>query len=414
VVNRIVVPKDDFASDLRYARERSGKSYARQLWETLRLMAGPGLLSPWDYHRYRLWDDAIPWERKREFIGDNSHGWFIHRVSAPEQEPLMRDKVTAGEILRRGGIPVPRLLAVFHPKRELEGTLVLRSADQLAAFLREKVEYPFFYKPVTGNMSAGAGLALSYDRQADAMVRQGDEPLSVADFARSVEEHCSRDSPGAHRRPDQGYLFQGLETNHPAIAEICGPTLATFRIYVIADDRGPRIHCISWKIPGPESPADNFYREGNFYADVDERTGVVRRALRGAGSRLQVFDHNPNNGKTIAGFQIPCFDELCEAVLRGAALFPGSRYAGWDAAVTPRGPIVVEANYGSAFVLGQLSTGRGFLTPEFREYARRAKKLNTSRGFLWPVSWNRDESIWRLSGIAKLAKSLISRGAGAS
>lgn len=403
---RIIKHKDDLLADLRYGREQSGKSYIAQILEAVRLMAGPGHLSPWDYHRYRLWDPALSWEQKREYIGDNNHGWLVHQVSSSDQESVMRDKFAAEQILRSGGVPMPRLQALYHPDREIEGTPVLRSGDELATFLRESIEYPFFYKPVTSNMSVGAGLARSYDSATDSIQRHGDPPVEVEEFAKGIAEYCRGRSSGSHRQPASGYLLQSVATNHPEIAELCGPTLATFRIYVITDDRGARIDRLSWKIPGPDSPADNFYREGNFYADVDPETGIVRRTLRGEGRRLEIFDHNPNNGKRMAGFQVPHFKQLCETVVRGAALFPGARYQGWDAAVANDGPLIVEANYGAALVLGQLSMGRGFLTPEFRDFVRRAKALNKNRSFAWPVSWSRHESIWRLNGILPLLKSL--------
>gem|GEM_PF-7043767 len=87
------------------------------------------------------------------------------------------------------------------------------------------------------------------------------------------------------------------------------------------------------------------------------------------------------------------------------------RYRLWDDAVTADGPLVIEANFGSTFTLRQLSEGRGLLTPEFREFVRRATELNVGRGLLWPISWDRDESIWRLSGLAKLARSVFTGGA---
>jgi len=413
-MSAIAKPENDYLRDLRYARAQSGKSYPRQIWETLRLMAGPGHVSPWCYYNYRLWDDALSWEQKREFIGQNVHDWLLFNVSSSQSESLLRDKVAADGALRRAGFRTPPILALFHPDRELEETPVLRSAGELADFLRNEIEYPFFYKPVTGNGSFGVGLARSLDRRADVIERLGDPAISVAEFAREIEESGNRPDSGAYRQPHRGYLFQSVVTNHPAIAERCGPTVATFRFYVITDDRPPRVPAVNWKLPGPDSPADNSMRRGNLYAHVDLHSGEVLRVKRGRGARLEQFDQNPYTGKQMRGFRVPHFQAALETARRGSTLFPGARYQGWDIAVDSDGPIVIEANYGAGFDQAQLSTGRGLLTPEFREYVRRARKLNTGRRFLWPVSWNRDESIWRLNEIVKLTKSLIHRGKRAS
>jgi len=403
----VVKPPNNYLGDLRYAREQSGKSYPRQIWETLRLMAGPGHISPWAYYSLRLWDPAISWEHKQEFLGENMHDWLLRNVSSRESEDLLRDKIAADEALCQAGFRTPRLLALYHADRRLESTPVLRTAGDLAAFLRDEMEYPFFYKPVTNNGSVGAGLAQSIDRDADVIERLGDPPIAVDDFAREIDAQGRQSARGEHDRPDHGYLFQAVATNHPAISELCGPTLGTFRVYVVWDDRPPRVAALNWKMPGPDSPADNSFRQGTLYVHVDLDTGEVVRVRRGRGARLEEFDENPYTGRRMTGFRVPHFHEILEIARSGAALFPGARYQGWDIGIDADGPIVIEANYGSGFDQAQISTGRGLLTPEFRDFVRRAKRLNVDRGFLWPVSWNRLESIWRLKGVADVAKSFL-------
>ena len=40
---------------------------------------------------------------------------------------------------------------------------------------------------------------------------------------------------------------------------------------------------------------------------------------------------------------MPYFKEACEEVLKGIKIIP-DRFIGWDVAITPNGPIIVEAN----------------------------------------------------------------------
>jgi len=397
-----------FLTELRQARNTGGKSYLAQLAEIAGLVLGPGHLSPWDYHVYRLWDDSLSWSQKREFIGNNSHGWIMHHVSAPQSGGEMRDKVAAAKISADNAIASPKLQAVYHPTRELADTPVLRNPSELGDFVRTRAAYPFFFKPVTAHVSTGAGLAVSFAPEADQLVLLGGETLGVDDFVRQVSDYCASEK----RKllvPEAGFMLQEVVVQHQEISERCGPTIATLRVCVGIDDRGPHIFSSPWKIPAPGNAADNFYRSGNLLADVDPESGEVGRVIRGIGARLEVFDHNPYTDRRLSGWRLPHFDQLRATVLRGAALFPDVRLQGWDVGIGPDGPVVIEANFGTTFRLSQHASGRGLGTSSFREYVRRATLQNAGRSRAWPISWSRPESIWRLKGLQHLVQSLTKR-----
>ena len=45
------------------------------------------------------------------------------------------------------------------------------------------------------------------------------------------------------------------------------------------------------------------------------------------------------------GFQLPCWAQISASVLRGMELVPSLGYVGWDVAVGPEGPELIEGNY---------------------------------------------------------------------
>ena len=53
-----------------------------------------------------------------------------------------------------------------------------------------------------------------------------------------------------------------------------------------------------------------------------------------------------------------------------AQYFSGLKFQSWDIGLTDQGPVVVELNPGSSFILPQLAEGRGFLTDDFLEFLR--------------------------------------------
>jgi hypothetical protein len=75
---------------------------------------------------------------------------------------------------------------------------------------------------------------------------------------------------------------------------------------------------------------------GNADAEVDVSTG----ALNGS------FGTPVPGIEAIAGETLPDWEAACELVRRGARLMMPQRSFGWDVALTPHGPVLVEANRG--------------------------------------------------------------------
>lgn len=81
---------------------------------------------------------------------------------------------------------------------------------------------------------------------------------------------------------------------------------------------------------------------GGLFAAVDVSTGVVTTPAVDGDLNRYVF--HPSSGKQIVGFQIPFWNEIIEFVEMAFQVYPKCPYIGWDIAVTPKGPVLVEAN----------------------------------------------------------------------
>jgi len=363
-------------------------------------------LAPWDYYGYHLYDDERHTAAsKREFIGDNRCRQITVQVSDKTWWGVLEDKLLAAAVLKAHGVPNPQITAVYHPVRNYAAPAVLRSAEELIEHFRRRMSYPCFGKLVTGLKSNGASLVEAYDESSDCLCLAGRRQVGVTDFAKRVVDYCSTRGAEAFD-PSAGYLFQEVVRQHPAIRERCGERLGTVRLYVGVDNSGPIIFAATWKIAAPQNIADNFWRPGNLLAALDVQTGEVQRVTRGLGIELEVLEESPYTGQRLVGFRLPYFDELRRLVLHGAMLFPKIRLQGWDVAIGPDGPVVVEINNGSSFWLCQMASGRGLLTPEFREFLREASALNQharrsgSRFQNTPI-------LWRLKGVGRFLAGLF-------
>ena len=139
--------------------------------------------------------------------------------------------------------------------------------------------------------------------------------------------------------------------NHPRITALTGiNTLQTVRVITVATRRSEpgEIILANWRIAGSESVVDNFDygRGGNLIADIDIANGEIRQVV---GSRLnrqgiEKIDKHPLTGISIKGFTLPHWEEVRRAVTNGTVHFAPLRLIGWDVALTPDGPMLIEAN----------------------------------------------------------------------
>jgi hypothetical protein len=138
---------------------------------------------------------------------------------------------------------------------------------------------------------------------------------------------------------------------HERLAAIYPGTTNTMRVITFRDvDTGePFVAFASHRFGTTQSvPVDNF-GAGGISAGIDITTGLFTPAFRsrGAGRRtsgIAWIDEHPETGARITGVEVPHWDLACEGVLRAMRALPGSRYVGWDVALTQDGMSIIEGN----------------------------------------------------------------------
>lgn len=68
-----------------------------------------------------------------------------------------------------------------------------------------------------------------------------------------------------------------------------------------------------------------------------------------------IYDKHPLTGQNLVGLQIPFWQELVELVNEASKIVPEVGYVGWDVAITPTGPILIEGNTAPGYRSRQLS-----------------------------------------------------------
>jgi hypothetical protein len=259
------------------------------------------------------------------------------RLNPDEFAALGRDKGVFHAYCTGLGLAVPEVHGVFDRRTGWsENGRRLVSAQQWEGEL-ERLADDFVVKPTVGTYGEGVRV---YAREA---VGFRDLATGQALDAATIVSTLSTDPRGR-------YLVQRRLRCHPEITNLTGSqTLQTARIQSLVTEDG---ECViagcSFKLCGGRVLVDNIVggTTGNFLASVRVEDGTLRAAVAFSPSGLGVerLDRHPTTAEPIAGRCFPFWDEAKALVRRASLLFLPLRTIGWDVALTPAGPVLVEAN----------------------------------------------------------------------
>jgi hypothetical protein len=267
------------------------------------------------------------------------------------------DKILFHTIMAGAQLPVPDLLAATQAGRSLAAVPCRSDQQGLAKLLRRSDFYPLFAKPVAGKYSLSVLSADRYDAETDEIILLGGRRCSVGAVAASLVG-------GA------GFLIQRRLNTAPQLLSLFGPRLWSVRVLVLVLPTGPVIHRAVAKIATGINPADNFWRRGNMLGAIDLDSGIISRVVRGTGVDLAIDEPHPDTGQCVVGMPIPDWECLVKLVKRAAPVFAGIRTQSWDIALTNRGPVFLEVNFGGDLNLAQLANGEGVLDEIYTRHLR--------------------------------------------
>lgn len=252
---------------------------------------------------------------------------------------LAKDKSLFYRYCMALGIPVPELYAVFY--RGTAGwspsCLVLNSRDEWKRFFDVELPAEFVIKPAQGAFGRGVNL----------FSRAGKEFVDAS--ARSYKAAELYDIMLSDSRYD-GFVIQERLKNHPQLIHLSGTqSLQTVRITTFVDGNSQCriLHAFFKPIVG-QNVIDNFEhgRTGNLQAEVSLDVGCLKPAvmMRPDAVGIETVPNHPKTGVSFNQFQLPLWHEACRLVKETALQFLPMRTIGWDVALTPEGPFILEAN----------------------------------------------------------------------
>lgn len=294
-----------------------------------------------------------PRETWNNYLVDEELRVILRRINPPCRREVVNDKLAFYEhCLEHDLNTIPVLCAVDHKAPEQQRSEVVISSPAEWSMRLEHCQQPLFVKLIDGSWGQDAFAA---------------EPSGQG--WRYCGHHGSLQELYAFAMKrfegKRGWIVQPRIRSHPDLERISSPgVLATIRAVSCIVDGKPQLFFACVRIPVGNNVTDNFSHGslGNVTAPIDLKTGeigVCRGSLNKTWPEIADVVFHPDTGNRIQGSRVPLWEEVLDLLDRGQRSLPFLRTLGWDIAVTPDGPVVVETNATYDVDVIQVSHQRG-------------------------------------------------------
>lgn len=263
----------------------------------------------------------------------------LQRAINPKGYDLVtEDKGVFYHFCKGADIRVPQLYAVFDPVLGwAPNGEQLDSRDRWAGFFESAVPDSMVIKPTKGIHGQEV---LILHRDQGGFIDFSGRRFTTAELVEAL----------ASNREYDRFIVQERMENHPALVDLTGTAaLQTVRIVTGIDSRDEVvIFFAAQKLVGGPSGLDRFFlgAEGNYLAELSLDQGRIGKVIAGTedGLEFAVLETHPRTGNRLAGFQVPYWQDVRDMVSEAACKFRPIRTIGWDVAITPEGPVIIEGN----------------------------------------------------------------------
>ena len=260
-------------------------------------------------------------------------------LNPPSWATLLKDKSIFYRYCMALDIPIPKLYGIFIKRVagwSYKGS-ALRNRDDWKRFFDNQLPQEFVIKPVRGAYGRGVNIFRKTEKGfIDAFAKL----YTAADIYDMMFLSIDDDS----------FLIQERLKNHLYIVRISSTeALQTVRIITFIDsDYQCHILHAHFKTIVDHRVIDTFLDglTGNIEASVTLTNGVLKPAnqITSSGEGIRTVHKHPKTGISFEGFKLPFWTEACSLVKEAAPKFLPIRTIGWDVALTPNGPYIMEGN----------------------------------------------------------------------
>ena len=272
---------------------------------------------PEGYAKCRLWAvDRSRWPLYYASLTDPyQRRQLVKVVQPPEYRVAFADKELCQHLCHGLGLPLPSFLGCVAPEEDFRAII--------RASLRQAAHGAVIAKPVRG--TAGRGVQVILLEQGEPVVLAGGQRLPLARMA--LEERS---------------ILQEVVIQHPDLAAFHPESVNTVRVQTLLTRDGEVLILGSLVRFGRSGSRVDNMGAGGIGLGVHPEDG--RLHSNGWDYRGHRYDRHPETGVVFAGARIPFWDEVLDLVRSAQAQFGFYRLLGFDVALTPAGPVLIEIN----------------------------------------------------------------------
>lgn len=137
------------------------------------------------------------------------------------------------------------------------------------------------------------------------------------------------------------FIIEERIRQHPEMERLCPTSINTLYITTVLSRDQVHVMYVLVRMGNGTKAVDNI-SSGGLYCRVGS-DGVVHVPAF-CDKTARCYDAHPSTGTKLIGFTIPYYKEAIEMVRKAARVVPQIRYVGWDIAITPDGPVLIEGN----------------------------------------------------------------------
>ena len=166
---------------------------------------------------------------------------------------------------------------------------------------------------------------------------------------------------------NEAFIYQEGVTQHEEISKIYPKSVNTLRVETFIDETGkPNILGAVLRLGAGGKFVDNV-SSGGFFVPIHIETGRLKaKGVRAMIHGGQEISKHPDTDFVFENFKVPFYDKCLELALKLATYMP-NKIAGWDMAITEKGPIVIEGNDQPGITMGEMSYGGYAKHPLFNQ-----------------------------------------------
>ena len=279
-------------------KEKSGQSKVYTFFDILVCAAKYGA-GYYDYLMFGFYD-----------MNGRQRDTYLTRVRNKKIMDLMNDPAFSDEFDDK--LRFNKTFAAYLGRKTLNGETA--TEEELAEFLRG--QEAIFAKINHGDCGRGV------------------EKLYVKDF----------DSPAAmlaYIREHGLVVLEHVLPQHEDMARLHPSSVNTMRILTDLVDGQVHIAYITVKMGRGRGVCDNS-GQGGILCRVDPQSGKIISPA--TDDYFNVYEKHPDTGIVLQGYQLPMVDRAVAMAKEAALVFPQVGHVGWDMAITPTGPAIIEGN----------------------------------------------------------------------